>query len=194
MMGVDLSDHDSRYAYSAEWLDIVRRIWAESEAFDYEGRFFNLKDVLGKPKPFWGSRPILVSAGNSDVGRVFAASNADCLFTTIPNVETLPAKLDTFRAAAPPGQLRTFSPVAISWFVPRGERRSNTTTTSFTSRAIKRPPNTRSTCAAIDWRRISRLIAPVSRRLISGAGYPIIGSYDDGVEMFQQLGAAGWTD
>ena len=46
---------------------IVRRIWSESEPFDHEGRFYKLKGVLAKPKPYWGSRPVLVSAGKHKV-------------------------------------------------------------------------------------------------------------------------------
>ena len=38
MMGVDLREHDDRYAYSEEWLDIVKRIWSENEPFDYDGQ------------------------------------------------------------------------------------------------------------------------------------------------------------
>ena len=107
MMGVALGDHDGRYDYAEEWLEIVKRIWSEDEPFDFDGRHYKLKAVRGKPKPWWGTRPILVSAGNSETGRTFAANNADCLFTTVPpKLEDLQEKLKFFRDAAPPGQLR----------------------------------------------------------------------------------------
>ena len=107
MMGVALGDHDGRYDYAEEWIEIVKRIWSEDEPFDYDGKYYKLKAVLGKPKPWWGTRPILVSAGNSETGREFAAHNADCLFTTVPpKHEDLQEKLKFFRDAAPPGQLR----------------------------------------------------------------------------------------
>src|SRR5690606_35138047 len=106
MMGVALNEHDDRYAYSTERLDIVKKIWSEHEPSDYDGRFYKLKGVLGKPKPYWGSRPVLVSAGNSPTGRKFAATHADCLFTAIPKLEDIPEKIASFRALAPEGQIR----------------------------------------------------------------------------------------
>ena len=107
MMGVALGEHDGRYDYSEEWLTIVKRIWSEDQPFDFDGHHYKLKAVMAKPKPWWGSRPILVSAGNSKTGSDFAARNADCLFTTVPpKHEDLQSKLKAFRDAAPPGQLR----------------------------------------------------------------------------------------
>src|SRR5690606_7446305 len=85
---------------------IVKRIWSEREPFDHDGRFYKLKGVLGKPKPCWASRPILVSEGNSETGKTFAGANADWLFTTIPGLDSLAAKIGQFRAAAPQDQLR----------------------------------------------------------------------------------------
>ncbi len=45
MMGVALNEHEDRYAYSDEWLKIVKKIWSEHEPFDYDGRFYKLKGV-----------------------------------------------------------------------------------------------------------------------------------------------------
>ncbi len=65
MFGRPLNPHDLRYAYTEEWLTIVKRVWSETEPFDFTGRYFDLKNVLLKPKPYGGSRPVLISAGNS---------------------------------------------------------------------------------------------------------------------------------
>ena len=40
MFGAELRDHDERYAYSEEWLGIVKRIWSETEPFDHDGKIF----------------------------------------------------------------------------------------------------------------------------------------------------------
>ena len=42
MFGATLSDHESRYDYAQEWLEIVKLAWSEGEDFDFTGRFFNL--------------------------------------------------------------------------------------------------------------------------------------------------------
>ncbi len=192
MMGVDLKDHDKRYAYSEEWLDIVKRIWAEDQPFDYNGKVFELKDVLGKPKPWWGTRPILVSAGNSEVGRTFAASNADCLFTTIPDLDTLAAKLETFRSAAPPGQLRNI--FSSCHLMVRPTRRE---AEEYHHYIVHEQGDMEAAEYALNLRG-DRLAPHLSAdrdklraRLISGAGFPIVCSYDDAVVMFAKLSAAG---
>ncbi len=192
MMGVDLKDHDKRYAYSEEWLDIVKRIWAEDQPFDYNGKVFELKDLLGKPKPWWGTRPILVSAGNSEVGRTFAASNADCLFTTIPDLDTLAAKLETFRSAAPPGQLRNI--FSSCHLMVRPTRRE---AEEYHHYIVHEQGDMEAAEYALNLRG-DRLAPHLSAdrdklraRLISGAGFPIVCSYDDAVVMFAKLSAAG---
>ncbi len=192
MFGVDLNDHDRRYAYSEEWIEIVKRIWSEKEPFDHEGQFFHLKGVLAKPKPWWGSRPILVSAGNSETGKTFAASNADCLFTTIPNVETLGVKIEGFRAAAPPGQLRNI--FASCHLMVRPTRKE---AEDYHHYIVHEQGDLEAAEYAMNLRgdRLAPHLAAdretLRARLISGAGYPVIGSYDDAVDTFRKLSEAG---
>lgn len=104
MFGASLLEHDERYAYSEEWVQIVERIWQEDERFEFNGKYFKLKDVIGKPKPYGGARPLLMSAGSSPTGRAFAARHADCLFMTIVDMDALPNDTRTLRAMAPPGR------------------------------------------------------------------------------------------
>jgi len=53
MFGIALREHDERYEYSAEWVSILKKIYAENEPFDHLGKYFNLRNVGGKPRP-WG--------------------------------------------------------------------------------------------------------------------------------------------
>src|ERR671920_2234993 len=39
MFGAPMLEHDDRYKLAAEWLEIIRRLWTEEEAFDFESRF-----------------------------------------------------------------------------------------------------------------------------------------------------------
>src|SRR5262249_1436014 len=64
-------EHDTRYVFGQEWLDIVERIWTSDRRFDFAGQFFNLSGVTGDPKPYGGSRPVLMNAGASTAGRSF---------------------------------------------------------------------------------------------------------------------------
>ena len=72
-------DHETRYGYAQEWFDVVKALWTRTEAFDWDGRYFKLKHVLGEPRPA-ASIPIINAAGSQE-GRKFAVRNAEFLFT-----------------------------------------------------------------------------------------------------------------
>jgi alkanesulfonate monooxygenase SsuD/methylene tetrahydromethanopterin reductase-like flavin-dependent oxidoreductase (luciferase family) len=73
MFGGEQDGHDDRYARGQEWLEVLLRLWSEEVPFDYDGRYYRLKGVAGRPRPWGGRRPILMNAGNSVAGRVFGA-------------------------------------------------------------------------------------------------------------------------
>ncbi len=81
MFGVKQRDHEARYEYGQEWIDAVKMIWSDKEDFDFEGQFIKLRGVRGKPKPYGGSRPLIMNAGASPTGRAFALRNCDAFFT-----------------------------------------------------------------------------------------------------------------
>ncbi|MGA2394898.1 MAG: LLM class flavin-dependent oxidoreductase [Candidatus Lustribacter sp.] len=81
MFGVQPGDHERRYAQGQEWIDALRRIWTEDD-FDFDGEFFRLHGVRGKPKPWNATRPLLMNAGSSPEGKAFAIRNCDAFFTT----------------------------------------------------------------------------------------------------------------
>jgi dimethylsulfone monooxygenase len=83
MFGATLRDHDQRYDYAQEWLDIVKLAWSPDEDFDFAGQFFTVKGGRAKPKPFGGTRPLIMNAGASATGQAFAIRNCDALFSTI---------------------------------------------------------------------------------------------------------------
>jgi dimethylsulfone monooxygenase len=80
MFGVTQREHDARYDFAQEWLDVVKRAWAEPGTFDFEGHFLKLKGVRAYPKPFGDTRPIIMNAGSSDIGQAFALKNCDAFF------------------------------------------------------------------------------------------------------------------
>jgi len=81
MFGVKQHDHETRYEFAQEWVDVVKRAWSDGDEFDFEGRFFELHGVRAKPKPFGGTRPIIMNAGSSGTGQAFALRNCDAFFT-----------------------------------------------------------------------------------------------------------------
>lgn len=87
MFGVNLAQVDDRYGQGLEWFEIMQRIYSSNEPFDYDGKFYKLKGVSGKPVPVQKPRPITLNAAFSPPGREFAAKAADFLFTTFVEIE-----------------------------------------------------------------------------------------------------------
>src|SRR6202050_2709615 len=81
MFGVEQRDHEDRYEFAQEWIDVVKRAWSEGE-FDFNGKFFKLIGVRAKPRPFGGTRPVIMNAGSSPTGQAFAMRNCDAFFTS----------------------------------------------------------------------------------------------------------------
>ncbi len=81
MFGVKPGDHERRYEFAQEWWDAIQLAWSDKENFDYTGQHLQLKGIRAKPKPYGGSRPVVMNAGASPNGRAFAIRNCDAFFT-----------------------------------------------------------------------------------------------------------------
>lgn len=82
MFGTGLREHDDRYRYGEEWLDIVKRLWTDTTPFDVENAYFNLAALESSPKPIQRPGPVLVNAGTSRAGIDFTARNVDVSFAS----------------------------------------------------------------------------------------------------------------
>jgi FMNH2-dependent dimethyl sulfone monooxygenase len=82
MFGRKMMEHDTRYEYASEWVEIVQKLWTE-EWSDFEGQFLTLKHGFSSPKPYQSPRPVLISAGSSGKGREFAAKYCDINFSVV---------------------------------------------------------------------------------------------------------------
>jgi len=80
MFGLPAMDHDTRYAYADEWVEVVRKLWTVEEDFDYVGKFFHIEKGFHQPKPLQLPHPPIMNAGSSGIGARFAAKHADMAF------------------------------------------------------------------------------------------------------------------
>jgi FMNH2-dependent dimethyl sulfone monooxygenase len=80
MFGVEQREHEDRYDYAQEWIDVIKLIWSDQEDFDFQRKYFNMKGIRGKPKPFGGTRPLMMNAGSSATGQAFAIRNCEAFF------------------------------------------------------------------------------------------------------------------
>ncbi|MFC4098060.1 LLM class flavin-dependent oxidoreductase [Paenibacillus xanthanilyticus] len=99
-------DHAKRYRIATEYLEVTRGLWdsweddafvrdkasgvffdpAKMHALDHEGEFFSVKGPLNIARSKQG-RPVIFQAGASEVGRNYAAKEADAIFTGHETVE-----------------------------------------------------------------------------------------------------------
>ena len=68
---------DRRYQYCAEYVTVMRELWADGKS-DLQGEFFQMTDCRLSPRP--SVMPAIVAAGQSGTGMQFAAEYADYNF------------------------------------------------------------------------------------------------------------------
>jgi alkanesulfonate monooxygenase SsuD/methylene tetrahydromethanopterin reductase-like flavin-dependent oxidoreductase (luciferase family) len=96
---------DDRYEQGLEWFEIMRRIHADEGAFDFNGKYYQLRNVSGRPAPLQRPRPVTLNAAFSPPGRDFAAKAADYLFTTFTDIDAGRAQIaDISQRAAREGR------------------------------------------------------------------------------------------
>jgi FMNH2-dependent dimethyl sulfone monooxygenase len=78
-------DHETRYGYAQEWLDVVKKLWTHEAPFNWDGKYFQLQQTYGNPRP--AVTPPILNAAGSPQGRDFAARNANFLFTPAIDLE-----------------------------------------------------------------------------------------------------------
>jgi alkanesulfonate monooxygenase SsuD/methylene tetrahydromethanopterin reductase-like flavin-dependent oxidoreductase (luciferase family) len=102
MFGAPLMEHDMRYEYAAEWVEIVKLLWTRQEEFDYEGKFLRVNKGFSMPKPIQKPFPPLMNAGASGKGQHFAAKYADMAFIHIDpsDLEKTRAHVEAYRRLA----------------------------------------------------------------------------------------------
>jgi alkanesulfonate monooxygenase SsuD/methylene tetrahydromethanopterin reductase-like flavin-dependent oxidoreductase (luciferase family) len=95
-----ITAEEERYSQALEWYEIVCRIYNEPRRFDYDGRYYQLKGVSGKPRPLQLPRPVILNAAFGPPGRDFAAKSSDFLFTTFSEIEAGRAHIADITARA----------------------------------------------------------------------------------------------
>ena len=86
-LSLPLLPRKERYAYTREWLEIVRTLWETGEC-SYDGQHFKLDGSIARPLPVQRDGPVIVNAGQSYTGMKFAAEQVNYLFSYGRNAES----------------------------------------------------------------------------------------------------------
>ena len=100
MFGHRQTEHDTRYDQGFEWFEVMMRIFANGDPFDFKGKFYDLKGVTGAPPPVQLPRPFTMSAAFSPAGRRFAAATSDILFTPLREADKAQTQIAEFSSLA----------------------------------------------------------------------------------------------
>lgn len=94
--GVHFDQHDDRYARTAEWLKVVDGAWKEPR-FNFQGKFFQVEDVILEPKPVRQPRPVIYAGGESEAAKQLIASQCDAYVMHGDPPERIAPKIDDMR-------------------------------------------------------------------------------------------------
>jgi len=123
MFGGKQKEHDERYQYGLEWVEIVKRLWTEDLPFDFDGRYFQLRGARAQPKPVQTPHPILVNAGSSPAGIDFSARAVDISFIGMGTYEMGEAAAKAVRERARERYGRSMSTMTYATIVCRDTER-----------------------------------------------------------------------
>jgi len=193
--GMELpNDHETRYAYGQEWYDIIYKLWTEKEPFDWDGRFFKLKNVYSNPHPVNDRVPIINAAG-SEQGRAFATKNANFLFTPALDIDKSKTEIAGLKEQARESG-REVDVLTFSYVVCRPTRKEAEEYHHYYSQE------------QADWKAVDNIIElmfahaqsfppdmlrMLRDRMAAGhGGFPLVGTPDDVADGLEQLANAGF--
>ncbi len=91
--GVHFEQHDDRYARTAEWLEVVDRMWKQDH-FSFAGNYYQVEDAVMQPKPLTQPRPVIYAGGESEAAKHLIASRCDAFVMHGDPPERVREKID----------------------------------------------------------------------------------------------------
>jgi FMNH2-dependent dimethyl sulfone monooxygenase len=93
--GVQFDEHDDRYARTAEWLEIVDKIWMDDH-FSYAGDYYKIEDTVMQPKPI--KKPVIYAGGESEKAKETIARLCDAYVMHGDAPEKVKVRIDDMEA------------------------------------------------------------------------------------------------
>jgi alkanesulfonate monooxygenase len=96
----DFLEHDARYERTDEYLDVVRKVWTETQPFSHEGKHFRVQNNLTGVKPLQKPHLPIYFSGASDAAVEVAARHADVYMMWGEPLAQVKDRIAQVRAAA----------------------------------------------------------------------------------------------
>lgn len=101
-LGLPWLEHDERYRRSAEFIQVLRKLWTE-ENVQFHGDFYRVNDFTLRPGPYpvpGRPHPDIFQGGNSTAARFNGGAHADWYFSNGKDLEGFKDNIAGVRAAA----------------------------------------------------------------------------------------------
>jgi dimethylsulfone monooxygenase len=95
--GAEFDQHDTRYARTAEWLEVVSGMWAQPR-FSFRGKHYRVQDAILEPKPLSRPRPTIYAGGESEAAKQLISRSCDAYLMHGDPPERVAAKVSDMRA------------------------------------------------------------------------------------------------
>ncbi|WP_405577668.1 LLM class flavin-dependent oxidoreductase [Streptomyces sp. NBC_01190] len=96
----DFLSKDERYARTREYIEIVKRVWTEHEAFDHDGEHYRFKDFVSDVFPVRQPRPDVSFGGSSPAAYAAGGAVADIYALWGEPLAETAKQIEAVRAAA----------------------------------------------------------------------------------------------
>lgn len=93
----DFLTKTDRYDRAAEYIDIMRRCWTETEPFDVNGTYYSMEDVRSDVRPFQQPSPPIFFGGSSPEALEMGAARCDVYAVFAEPLADIGARFDDYR-------------------------------------------------------------------------------------------------
>jgi alkanesulfonate monooxygenase len=95
--GIPFAEHDERYAYGREWIEIVEAL-LRGERLSSKGRYFDVSGFQLRPADPYRARPLIYVGGESAPAQELVAAHGDVWFINGQPLENVKGLIESVRA------------------------------------------------------------------------------------------------
>jgi FMNH2-dependent dimethyl sulfone monooxygenase len=193
MFGAPQRQHDDRYEYGAEWVQVLTKLWSAEKPFDFEGKYLKVTGAVSEPKPVQKDWPVLLNAGNSPAGIDFSARYVDFNFATVDTLENAARYSHAVKDRARAEYQRDIGVMTYAFVICRDtEKEANEVKQAILDAGDYEGAKNIMSVLGMESASFQEQIRQYQERFILGwGGYPIIGTPEQVVSQLQSLSDAG---